>query len=276
MNARRGRRGYVLQPAAAKGSTKTVKLLLDHGTDPNGWYGGFTALHRATWQRHKDVIRVLVEYGADVNAQNKRWGTALHQALDSIDATGFADIMTVSVLLQHGADVNAQGGLYGTALQAAAIYRQEEIVELLLKYGADVNAQGGIYGTALQAAATATKSLVALLLAHGAKVNIKCGKYGTALQAAMVEGNKEIAIILLEHGADVNAQGGKYGTALQAAASAPSLWTMADPRDATKLLLDYGADVNAQGGQYGGALQAAISTGRKDIENLLRKYGATM
>ncbi|KAK3351875.1 LOW QUALITY PROTEIN: ankyrin repeat-containing domain protein [Neurospora tetraspora] len=210
MNARRGRRGYVLQPAAAKGSTKTVKLLLDH------------------------------------------------------------------VLLQHGADVNAQGGLYGTALQAAAIYRQEEIVELLLKYGADVNAQGGIYGTALQAAATATKSLVALLLAHGAKVNIKCGKYGTALQAAMVEGNKEIAIILLEHGADVNAQGGKYGTALQAAASAPSLWTMADPRDATKLLLDYGADVNAQGGQYGGALQAAISTGRKDIENLLRKYGATM
>jgi len=75
----------------------------------------------------------------------------------------------VELLLDKGADVNAQGGLYGNALQAAAMDGNFEIVILLLDKGAEVNAQGGLYGNALQAAAgrghTATEKL---LLDHGA------------------------------------------------------------------------------------------------------------
>jgi ankyrin repeat protein len=56
------------------------------------------------------------------------------------------------VLLERGADVNAQGGQYGNALQAASDSGHEEIVQVLLERGADVNAQGGLYGNALQAA----------------------------------------------------------------------------------------------------------------------------
>ena len=58
----------------------------------------------------------------------------------------------VKMLLDAGADVNAQGGEYGNALQTASSRGHEAVVKLLLENGADVNAQGGEYGNALQAA----------------------------------------------------------------------------------------------------------------------------
>jgi ankyrin repeat protein len=60
----------------------------------------------------------------------------------------------MTLLLDKGADVNAQGGYYGNALQAATSSGHRETVTLLLDKGADVNAQDGYYGNALQAAAS--------------------------------------------------------------------------------------------------------------------------
>jgi ankyrin repeat protein len=56
----------------------------------------------------------------------------------------------VRLLLDRGANVNAQGGRYGSALQAALYGGHESVVRLLVERGADVNAQGGEYGNALQ------------------------------------------------------------------------------------------------------------------------------
>ena len=42
-----------------------------------------------------------------------------------------------NLLLEKGADVNAQGGLYGNALQAASSCGHEVILNLLLEKGAD-------------------------------------------------------------------------------------------------------------------------------------------
>ncbi|EWY85855.1 hypothetical protein FOYG_12954 [Fusarium oxysporum NRRL 32931] len=60
----------------------------------------------------------------------------------------------MQLLLNKGADVNAQGGEYGNALQAASASLEGdlEVVQLLLDKGADVNAQRGFYVNALQAA----------------------------------------------------------------------------------------------------------------------------
>jgi ankyrin repeat protein len=43
----------------------------------------------------------------------------------------------VELLLQNGADPNAEGGYYGTALFAASVAGFGRVVELLLEYGAD-------------------------------------------------------------------------------------------------------------------------------------------
>ncbi|KAF1961004.1 ankyrin [Byssothecium circinans] len=79
---------------------------------------------------------------------------------------------TTELLLDKGADVNAEGGRYGNALQAASEGGHEATVKLLLDKGADgadVNAQGGHYGNALQAASSGGhEAIVKLLIGKGA------------------------------------------------------------------------------------------------------------
>ncbi|KAJ7055964.1 ankyrin repeat-containing domain protein [Mycena amicta] len=136
----------------------------------------------------------------------------------------------VWLLLENGANVNAQGGHYGNALQAASNGGHTELVQLLLEKGADVNAEGRYYGNALQAASESGHTeVVQLLLEKGGNINAEGGSYGNALQAASSGGHTEIVCLLLEKGANVNAQGGYYGNALQAA-SRGVLWGLECPR----------------------------------------------
>ncbi|KAE9390339.1 ankyrin [Gymnopus androsaceus JB14] len=96
--------------------------------------------------------------------------------------TAWAGFSTVKLLLEKGANPNAQGGHYGNALQAAVAEESEPIVKLLLEKGADPNAQGGFYGNALQiAVADENEPIVKLLLEKGADANAQGGDYGNAL-----------------------------------------------------------------------------------------------
>jgi ankyrin repeat protein len=163
----------------------------------------------AAEQGNQAVMEVLLDKGADVNAQGGYYGNALQSA----SVNGHKEVVTL--LLDKGADVNAQGGYYGNALQAASHNGHKDMATLLLDKGADVNAQGRLYGNALQSASVnGHKEVVTLLLDKGADVNAQGGFYGNALQAASHNGHKDMATLLLDKGADVNAQGGHYGNAL--------------------------------------------------------------
>ena len=245
------------------GLVESAQVLLENGADVNaqgGFYG--TALQAASSGGHDQVVQRLLEHGADVNAQGGHYSTALQ----TTSVKGHDQV--VQRLLKHGADVNAQGGYYGTALQAASAGGHDQIVQRLLEHGADVNTQGGYYGTALQAASSrGHDQVVQRLLEHGADVNAQGEYYGMALQAASAGGHDQIVQRLLEHGADVNAQGGEYGTALQAASAGGS-------HRVVQRLLEHGADVNAQGGPFGTALQAASPGGHDQIVQRLLEHGA--
>jgi preprotein translocase subunit YajC len=175
------------------------------------------------------VTRLLLDKGAEVNAQGGHYGNALQAAL----ARGHEQV--VKMLLDKGAKVNAQGGVYGNALQAALARGHEQVVKMLLDKGAEVNAQGGLYGNALQAASwRGHEQIVKTLLNKGAEVNAQGGLYGNALQAASARGHEQVVKMLLNKGAEVNAQGGNYGNALQAASDRGHKQTV-------KTLLDAGA-----------------------------------
>jgi ankyrin repeat protein len=208
------------------------------------------------------TTRLLLDKGADVNAQGGLYGNALQAA----SSGGHEQV--VKTLLDKGADVNAQGGRYSNALQAASARGHEQIVKTLLDKGANVNAQGGGFGNALQAAsARGHEQVVKTLLDKGADVNAQGREYGNALQAASLGGHEQVVKTLLDAGADVNAQGGYYGNALQAA-------SYGGHEQVVKTLLDKGADVNAQGGLYGNALQAASSGGYGQVVKTLLNAGA--
>jgi ankyrin repeat protein len=79
------------------------------------------------------------------------------------------DESIVRILLDYGADVNTIGGYYGSSLQAASAEGDESIVRILLDHGADVNALGGKHGNALNAALWAEhEGTVLMLLEAGA------------------------------------------------------------------------------------------------------------
>ncbi|KAJ6126271.1 hypothetical protein N7471_010764 [Penicillium samsonianum] len=254
---------YPIIWASLNGHDKATQMLLERGADVNaqgGFYGN--AFQAACAGGHDKIAQMLLERGADVNAQGGSYGNAFQAAC----ARGHDKI--AQMLLERGADVNAQGGSYGNALQAACDRGHDKIAQMLLERGADVNAQGGRYGNAFQAACAGGHDKIAqMLLEQGADVNAQGGVYGNALQVACARVNDKIAQTLLERGADVNAQGGEYGNALQAACARGH-------NKITQMLLERGADVNAQGGRFENALQAACARGHDKIAQMLLEQGA--
>ncbi|RYP77300.1 hypothetical protein DL769_003449 [Monosporascus sp. CRB-8-3] len=246
--------------AVEHGHYEMAKLLLDKGAKVNAQgkkYGN--ALQAASYRGDEQMVKLLLNKGADVNAQGGLYGNALQAASDR----GHEQLL--KLLLDNAANVNTQGD-YDNALQAASYRGDEQVVRLLLNKGADVNAQGGYYGNALQAALDrGHKQVVKLLLDNGADVNLQGKDYGNALYAALYKGDERTVKLPLDKGADVNAQG-SYGNALHIASYQGHEQIM-------KLLLDKGADVDAQG-FYGGALRAAAYGGHEQIVQLLLDKGA--
>jgi hypothetical protein len=105
------------------------------------------------------VCSYLIGLGTlDLDSKDSKRRTTLYIAAEK------GAIVLTRMLLEGGADVNAQGGHYGNALQAALQKGYTEMATLLLDKGADVNAQGGHYGNALQAASYNGHKEVAMLL----------------------------------------------------------------------------------------------------------------
>jgi ankyrin repeat protein len=93
-----------LHLAAYFGRDDVVRLLLDDGADPDavgtGWMTG-TALHSAVSARHPGTVATLLDRGADPNARQAGGWTPLHGAAHN------GDLETTRVLLAHGADPTA-------------------------------------------------------------------------------------------------------------------------------------------------------------------------
>jgi len=95
-------------------------------------------LHVATDGNHTEIAILLLDKGADVNAQDNDGETPLHIA----SFKGYIEI--AELLLDRGADVNARDGWSQsgrTPLHFAAWGGNSEIAKLLLDKGADINAK---------------------------------------------------------------------------------------------------------------------------------------
>jgi ankyrin repeat protein len=114
----------VLIMAAQRGHTEIVQILTDNGADVNA------SLMKSAHIGYPEVVMVLLEAGADVHAKDLNGYTAL-----MIAAREGHDVI-VEMLIEAGADANARDGEGHTALWYARMERHYNIVELLRQAGA--------------------------------------------------------------------------------------------------------------------------------------------
>ena len=94
---------------------------------------GSTPLHCAVWKGHEQVVALLLEAGADVNAHNENdhWGTTpLHAAAHANQAA------IAQLLIDHGANVNSQDREGRTPLFHTTFHKAKAVAKVLEKQGA--------------------------------------------------------------------------------------------------------------------------------------------
>ena len=145
---------------------KVKELLANKGIDVNSRMdkSGWTALILASTEGHCDVVKALLENGADVNAKDVVNNTALMCA----SMNGHTD--AVKLLLANGANVNDQDQYGFTPVIKAATYGRCDTVEVLLDAGADPNVRDNIGECAItRAERGGHKDTVEVLKKAGAK-----------------------------------------------------------------------------------------------------------
>ncbi len=146
----------ILWLAAVMQSTEVMQFFLDRGADVNCENSdGLTPLKCAILTNYKEMVLLLISYGADVNFERSRPSekNAARTPLESAIITGNTEM--VSLLITYGADVNYKTKNGNTPLLFAALHGKSEIVPLLKEAGAVSNAAGK---NAQTTAAVATSS----------------------------------------------------------------------------------------------------------------------
>ena len=220
----------------------------------------------AVQQGNAPAVRVLLAEGADVNANRSGWPALMY-------AAGNGKTNIVKLLLDKGANIEAKNIYGSTALIIAAYNGHADVVTLLLAKGANIEAKDNDGNTALANVALSfgreDVNMVKLLLEKGANIDAKNKNGETALMLAAMEGRAAVVKLLLDKGTDVNTKDNNRNTALMWAAS-PS----AGYAEIVKLLLDKGADVEAKNNTGETALILAIMSGRAGVFRALFERGA--
>ncbi|XP_044191145.1 histone-lysine N-methyltransferase EHMT2 isoform X7 [Thunnus albacares] len=198
-----------LYPAAKQGEVQRVLLMLMEGIDPTyqpDSQNRRSALHAAAQKGLLEVCYMLVQAGAQVDAQDKDLRTPLLEAIIN------NHIEVARYLVQNGACVYHVEEDGYTGLHHAAKLGSLEIVTMLMETGqVDVNAQdSGGWTPIIWAAEHKHVDVIKALLNRGADVTINDKELNVCLHWAAYAGNVDIAELVLNAGcslASVNMHG---------------------------------------------------------------------
>ncbi|KAH8744645.1 ankyrin repeat-containing domain protein, partial [Hyaloscypha finlandica] len=203
-----------------------------------------TPLIEAAKNGHRGIVRLLLEKGAEVNAQNHFGNSPLSLAVEYGH-----DLVVEEILTRQKLDVDPTqwDGTYSgrTPLHWAAEKGYEKIARSLLENGASVNARTAYGNSPLSLATEYGRDLVVVEILKRQELYVNPrqwdGTYSgrTPLHWAAEKGYEKIMRLLIGRGADVNARDKAGRTPFTEAAEKGHI-------DIMRLLLENGADVNIQ------------------------------
>jgi uncharacterized protein len=127
----------VFEAAAFGDVDRLTELLSNEPSLVTSYSGdGFTAMHFAAFFGRYEAAALLIQRGAEVDAFGRGWmtGTAMHSAVSRLQSD------VVRILLEAGANPNVRQSAGWTPLHAAAMNGDLASVELLLASGAEPTA----------------------------------------------------------------------------------------------------------------------------------------
>jgi ankyrin repeat protein len=271
--------GAPLRNAAAEGHMEIVKLLLEHGADPNlpeegiAPYGG--ALYAAVAGGHFEIAQLLLERGANPNAAVESSADCLSRAINR------GDQKMIDILASYGASRSVEiMAYYGDLRTAAAVFAanpslandpealsnaaregQDAFVRLMLRYQPDLARHVAV--------AAKTRELTEYLFQRGMDPSRSDWLGITPLHRFAERGDLESAALFVERGANVNARDEELcSTPLGCAAKAGKLAMV-------EMLLARGAKTNLPDDpEWATPLAWATRRGHADVIEMLRRAGA--
>uniref|UniRef100_A0A8C8SWN5 Ankyrin repeat and sterile alpha motif domain containing 1B n=1 Tax=Pelusios castaneus TaxID=367368 RepID=A0A8C8SWN5_9SAUR len=195
---------------------------------------GYTALHHAALNGHKDIVLKLLQYEASTNVADNKGYFPIHLAAWK------GDVDIVKILIHQGPShsrVNEQNNENETALHCAAQYGHSEVVAVLLEELTDPTIRNNKLETPLDLAALYGRLQVVKMIINAYPNLMSCNtRKHTPLHLAARNGHKAVVQVLLEAGMDVSSQTEK-GSALHEAALFGKV-------DVVRILLETGIDAN--------------------------------
>ena len=146
----------------------------------------------ALMRESREILKLLLDMGADINAKGGFGETVL------TSAARYFDVDVVYFLLDNGADINVADNFGGTVLLYLASQGNVEAVKSLIEKGADVNAVNCMGSTILMRLIShnAPNEVIKILLEKGANVTAMDCYFQTALSLAEKKGDEELIQIL--------------------------------------------------------------------------------
>ncbi|MHC4542315.1 MAG: ankyrin repeat domain-containing protein [Planctomycetota bacterium] len=249
-----------------------VKLLVEAGADVNA--GSWPPLFGAVDKNNTAIAEYLIDHGANINVYPlggslEGWGPLQETAVIN------NSIEMAKLLIAKGGDINS---VIYPALNSAIYEKRKDLSELLIQRGADVNTIDKWGHSPLYFALVRYDDLdiMNILIANGAEVDIKHPGGETVLMSAATAGRTEAVKLLLEADANVNAKNDRGQTALHV----PLDIRNSDyhkyrlSKDTIELLLASGADVNLKDKEGRTPLHLAAESADRDIVKLLLDKGA--
>src|SRR6266702_3376122 len=258
-----------------------AQLLLECSVDVNTQHKDHrTPLHLASYHGKLEIVRLLLDRGANANATADNGESPLHKVSKGKYESQEDGVRVAWLLLERGGDVNAQRKDHWTPLHLACYNGKLDIARVLLDRGANANAEADNGESSLHKVSKGKYEsqevgvrVAQLLLERGGNVNAQRKDHWTPLHFASYNGQLDIARLLLNHGAKVGAKHNNGETPLHKV-SCGKYESQEDGVCVAQLLLERGGAVNAQRDDHWTSLHLASYLGKPDIARLLLDHGA--
>jgi len=256
----------VLINAALYASVDCMKLLLDKKADPNRRnLFGQTPIMLCTHEL--DKMKLLVQYGADINAVAQSGNTAL-----LIACSEYGLYENIKWLLDNGADATVKRWNTETVLMRAVQFADTMTINLLLRKAGefDVNTKPWGFTMLYTAIRMANWPVVLFLLDKGADPDIADPLNMLPIGWAAEMNNLEIVNALLKKSKNIN----KVDSNAIMSPLMLAVYSEYDNPKIIKALLDHGAPVNFRAKNGTTALSWAMKKGNTGAVALLKRAGA--